>query len=396
MRVLFVAMANSIHTVRWIDQLAETGWDLHLFSFNDDEPHPDLRGVTVHRLLRKRGGSGRQVGMVWPLRRGRDRAQSHLVRLPALRDAERLARLIRRLRPDVVHSLEMQRCGYVTLAARRKLDRFPLWAYSSWGSDLYHFSQRPEHLDRIREVLRGCQFLIADCERDVGLARQLGFTGCTLGVVPVGGGFDLSAARQACPPAPPSKRRVVAIKGYHNYEYGGRGLIALDALERCARDLREYSIRVYSADQEVKRAAELLARSTALKIRVVTGCSHIEMLRLFGSSRVAIALGVTDGTPNSMLEAMIMGAFPIQSDTVSTREWIDGNNGLLVPPEDPEAVAEAIRKALGDDDLVDSAAVMNEAIADERLAREHVKSQVLDMYQKIQSRVSAATEGLPQ
>src|SRR5438105_6058377 len=158
LRVLFVAMANSIHTVRWIDQLADTGWDLHLFSVNDDEPHPDLRGVTVHRLLRRRGGSGRQVGMLWPLPLGRDRVQSHLVRLPALQDAKRLARLIRRLRPDVVHSLEMQRCGYVTLEARRQLDRFPVWVYSSWGSDLYHFSQRPEHLDRIRGVLRGCEF----------------------------------------------------------------------------------------------------------------------------------------------------------------------------------------------------------------------------------------------
>ena len=31
MRVLFVAMADSIHTARWIRQLQGQGWDLHLF-----------------------------------------------------------------------------------------------------------------------------------------------------------------------------------------------------------------------------------------------------------------------------------------------------------------------------------------------------------------------------
>ena len=50
MRVLFVAMANSIHTARWVDQLAGQGWDLHLFPSTDSwiEVHPELGNVTLH------------------------------------------------------------------------------------------------------------------------------------------------------------------------------------------------------------------------------------------------------------------------------------------------------------------------------------------------------------
>jgi hypothetical protein len=50
MRILLVAMANSIHTARWVDQLAGQGWDLHLFPSTDSwiEAHPELGNVTLH------------------------------------------------------------------------------------------------------------------------------------------------------------------------------------------------------------------------------------------------------------------------------------------------------------------------------------------------------------
>jgi glycosyltransferase involved in cell wall biosynthesis len=104
-----------------------------------------------------------------------------------------------------------------------------------------------------------------------------------------------------------------------------------------------------------------------------------------GRSRIAIGLALSDGTPNTMLEAMIAGALPIQSDTVSTREWINGNNGLLVPPESANAVAEALRRALIDDQLVNTAAELNARIAEECLERSHLRRKVLDMYRYVAS-----------
>lgn len=84
-----------------------------------------------------------------------------------------------------------------------------------------------------------------------------------------------------------------------------------------------------------------------------------------------------------MLESMIMGAFPIQSDTLSTQEWItSGHNGLLVPPESPQQVAAALRQALADVDLVEQAAVINARIADERLGRDWIRGQVISSYER--------------
>jgi glycosyltransferase involved in cell wall biosynthesis len=81
---------------------------------------------------------------------------------------------------------------------------------------------------------------------------------------------------------------------------------------------------------------------------------------------------------------MIMGAFPIQSYTSCADEWIEnGKTGLIVPPEDPEIIAVAIRRALTDDALVDSAAEENMRVATERLDQSIIQPQVIAMYEKV-------------
>jgi glycosyltransferase involved in cell wall biosynthesis len=103
-----------------------------------------------------------------------------------------------------------------------------------------------------------------------------------------------------------------------------------------------------------------------------------------GRSRIAIGISLSDGTPNAMLEAMIMGAFPIQSDTVSTREWIDhGVNGFIIPPEDPRALASAIKKALQDDGLVNRAADMNSNRMYESVDERILRPKIIADYERV-------------
>jgi glycosyltransferase involved in cell wall biosynthesis len=69
---------------------------------------------------------------------------------------------------------------------------------------------------------------------------------------------------------------------------------------------------------------------------------------------------------------MAMGSFPIQTSTACACEWIEnGRTGFIVDPNDSSTIAESIRTALRDDELVDSAAESNrmriEAQADNRL-----------------------------
>lgn len=384
MKLLFVAMADSIHTARWIGQLHGQRWGIDLYSSTTNGgTHEELRGVTVHHLCHSRGRSDiRQRGIPVFSDTLAEFGEWTLDRLwPRLRP-ERLAALVRRLRPDVVHSLEIQHGGYLTLAAKKLLGGdFPPWIVANWGSDIYHFRRFPEHEKLIRETLRACDAYTCECRRDLDQAADMGFTGRVLPPSPNGGGYDIDRAARLREDRT-SGRRLIMVKGYHGW--AGRALVALQALERCWELLNGYRLCVYSADPAVATAARVLASSIGISVEIFTQrdrLAHEEMLRRHGAARISIGLSVTDGISTSFLEALLMGSFPIQSWTSCADEWVrDGETGLLVPPEDAEAVAVAVRKALQNDALVDQAAERNWGTARDRLDARILSQAAAAMY----------------
>ena len=390
MRILFVTLGESIHAARWIKQLQGQHWDIHVFPHSAyDGIHPELEDLTFHTLVQPPNqnisATVRQTGISWPLPRGRRRSTAVLQSFDYFKQPARLARVIRSLQPDLIHSLEMQRCSYLTLASRKLLNGHPLprWIYSSWGSDIFFFGRRPDHQPRIREVLSSCDYFIADCQRDVQLAKDFGLRGEVLGVFPASGGFELARMRRLGSGLPSSSRKVIVLKGYQDDEWGGRALNALEALRLSATQLRGFEVIIFSATGEVKSRANDIARETGIELSILPSSPNDDIVKLMGRARIAIGIGLTDGSPVSLLEAMIMGAFPIQADTVSTGEWIrDGENGFLVPAEKPETIALAIQRALVDDELVEQAASLNTTIADQRLDQHALRPRIVEMYKK--------------
>ncbi len=103
-------MPSSVHTARWISQISDRGWDIHLFPSTPELIHPGLRNVTVYGVSASRPeGLDPSVRLrgVWPFRRG-----SGLIRYLALRyqvsqfSPWALAEIIRWLKPDIVRSME--------------------------------------------------------------------------------------------------------------------------------------------------------------------------------------------------------------------------------------------------------------------------------------------------
>lgn len=360
MKILFVAMANSVHTGRWISQLYGQHWDLHLFPV-EDEVAPDGRlrqNITLH--------DGGPAGS------------------PFRERARRLADVIQTTRPDVVHSLEIQHAGYLTQAARELFEprTFPTWMVSNWGNDISLFGRLKEHRPRIEAVLRGCQFYTCECCRDVPLARSFGFGGDVLPLVPVGGGYHVRQMQALCAGGPTSMRRTILLKGYQNW--AGRALVGLRALRDCAEALQDYRIVVYLAGgQDVRIATELLANDTGLRVEMPRFLPHDKMVALHGQARISIGLSISDGISHGFMEAMMMGAFPIQSPTACVDEWATaGETALFVDPDDPARVAAAIRRAVADDALVDRAAEINMQTARDRLDYAIIQPQVIGMYER--------------
>jgi glycosyltransferase involved in cell wall biosynthesis len=80
--------------------------------------------------------------------------------------------------------------------------------------------------------------------------------------------------------------------------------------------------------------------------------SDEELAKLYSSCDVYALGSWYEGYPAPPLEAMACGAPVISTDNLGIREYgIDGNNCLIVPPRNPEAMADAILRLLSDKDL---------------------------------------------
>lgn len=420
-RILFVGMADSPHTARWINQISDLGWDLHLFPVYHAPAHPLLRGVTVHRpwisihprrmalelvrdpltafnvrkLERELHPNKLPVRSVFPLPvpSPLDRVLSKYktrplgesdVRAPAPYGPKVLARLIRRLKPDLLHSMEFQHAGYNVLGAKSLFARgaFPKWLATNWGSDIYYYRRFADHRTQISRLLKNIDFYSCECKRDIALARELGLKAPAMPVLPNTGGFDLDDVARLRGMMAPSKRRVLMVKGYQHF--AGRALTALDAVLKCADILQGWRIVVFSASPDVREKVEELRTFHGLNASILEHASHEKMLRYFAHARAYLGVSASDAISTSMLEAMAMGAFPIQTNTSCCDEWIeDGKSGFSIPHDDVDVISDRLRQALTRDKLVEAAAELNWITVVERLDKRKLRPQAREFYDLI-------------
>ena len=299
--------------------------------------------------------------------------------------AKGLIKIIERIKPDIIHSMEFQTNGYLVLQAKKLMkDKFPIWVATNWGSDIFLYGNFQEHKDKIKELLALCDYYSCETQRDAQLAREFGFKGTILPIVPNSGGFDLNKLKSWKSNIRTSKRKLIMIKGYQGW--AGRALVGIRALQRCSDLLDGYHIVLYSVSGvDIEIAARLFSTTTNVEVTILPpGQTHEAIMKYHGMARISIGLSISDAISTSFLEAIAMGSFPIQSNTACAHEWItDGETGIIVPSEDPEIVEKAIRKALTEDDLVDSAAEINWETVEKRLNANHIKETAIGMYRDI-------------
>ena len=333
-----MAMLDSIHTARWLGQFQSEEIDFFLFPSSPQRRiRPELKD-----LLKSRGKATYRI-QPWaqwfalPLWIA-DKAFKNFFRATILRSA------IRTFQPDFLHALEIQNAGYLVLDSLPKQRSVrPRIIVTNWGSDIYWFRRFPKHESKLRLLLEASDFYSAECQRDVKLAHELGFTGQVLPVIPNAGGFDLNLLDG--PVKSIADRKLIAIKGYHGWV--GRAKVALGAVERISESLAGLEIVVYSANSTVGRVARRVSRKTGLPVKIHKkgALSHSQMLNLFADSKIYVGISESDGISTSLLESMAMGTIPVQTSTSCCDEWFQ-DSGVSVSEISQSAVAGAIIQGL--------------------------------------------------
>jgi glycosyltransferase involved in cell wall biosynthesis len=120
---------------------------------------------------------------------------------------------------------------------------------------------------------------------------------------------------------------------------------------RTERDVELVVIGNPRPDGRVAKAIERL--DLAPIVRCVTGISDDELARNYGQAQVAVVPSLYEGFSLPAIEAMACGVPLVATTGGALPEVVgtDGETGLLVPPDDPGALAQAIGRLLDDADL---------------------------------------------
>ncbi|WP_034057543.1 glycosyltransferase [Lacinutrix jangbogonensis] len=374
MRILMVSM-NSIHFQRWTNQLIDGEHEVFWFDIKDGAQVPSLSWVKAFQGWKQK----------FPNLKGRHFLKNKLPKVyKALENdtAKAFESVLLDVQPDVVHSFVLYISCTPILNVMKKYHALK-WVYSSWGSDLYHFKELPEYRKDIEMVLPRLNYLFTDCKRDVQLAKDLGFKGEVLGTFPGGGGYDFSVSDKYIQ-TPVLERKIILVKGYQGRS--GRAIEVLQALEYITVELSHYKIVVFGADVEVQSYIASSKKLQELHLSVYSKSkflSHEVILELMGKALIYIGNSNSDGMPNTLLEAISMGAFPIQSNPGgATAEVITHNkNGLLIQDcENIEEIKIHILRVLAQTDVIEEAFKINQNHVKGVFERETVKQNVLLAY----------------
>jgi glycosyltransferase involved in cell wall biosynthesis len=247
---------------------------------------------------------------------------------------------------------------------------------STWGSDLILYSWINEHKSQISSCLRWVDVLTAERKSELEDAKRLGFTGEFRAPIYITLGH---AKEHLTEVSKPSSRKIILVKGYQDNP--GRALNALRVVSKLKNELKDFKVLVYSASESVRVQVEILRNRDLIDISVLPRVSHGQMQELFGKTRVSISLAMSDGLPGALVEAMQAGAFPIQSENSAADEFlIQGESGFIVDPWDLDSIQEALKQALSNDALVDSASRINHKMLHEKYSMSEGVTRLREIY----------------
>lgn len=378
-KILVVAMLDSIHTYRWLAQFSTQEIDFEIFASKKfRRVHPELESLLKSPAI----ATFKIVGMPVPKTlRGYSDFAMHVLPLKFLHLDMRVRSLRRSLlnnKYEFIHALEIQGAGYLVTDALSNLTNRPKFIVTNWGSDIYFYEQFPQHRARIVETLRFADYYSAECLRDYDLAKTLGFKGSNLPCIPNAGGFTLPSTSDS---VRTSLRSTIVAKTYGGIF--GQGELIISALSRLLISQENYDVFFYSVTDELVKSVSELSKKFPGRIRWSTRrepLSRIEMRALFLEARIYVGASLSDGISTSFLEALVYGAYPIQTKTSCAGDWVQlGAKAHIVGLNSTE-IESAILLALNDDVLVDEAQEANMEISRKYLENEIVSQVARSFY----------------
>ena len=403
MKILLIADGRSPITRRWIESMRAVNIEVYLASTYPCARPENIAGfylmpVAFSNFTRRSGTTpaaspnaappaNTKQGLIARFRGRFMQARYILGPLTLPFYGFKLNRVIRKIRPDAVHAL---RIPFEGMLAAQTPASVPL-AVSIWGNDLTLHAKGSRLMRHATSVtLQRADALAADAARDIRLGRIWGFAPekPTL-VIPGNGGISLSDIRLT---ADEGQSRLGWLPQDHHIIINPRGF--RPGSVRNDTFFKSIPLVLGKAPNTLFLCCSMAGQPEALdwisrlqiekNVVLLPTLQQNDLWPLFERAEASVSVSQHDGTPNSLLEAMSLGCFPIAGDIESVREWITpGVNGILIDPDSPEQLANAILCAIGNPELRGKAAETNRELIKTRAEKSVVSAELAAFYRQL-------------
>jgi len=309
LRLCYLADAPYIHTRRWVRHFADRGWEVHVVSFRPAE----IEGASMHYVS----------GCEWL--------------------GKRVRRLVRGLRPDLLHALHLTSYGFLAV-----LCDVPPTLVSVWGTDVLEAPRlSPFHYLITRYALRRADHITATGLHLAEAAARYAPAGKPVTVVPYG--VDLREFRSL-----PREERPEVVVGAVARLSKEKGLhYLLQAFAVLAGRHPQARLVLAGEGPERQRLERLAARlGLGERVRFLGEVPHEQVPEVLQQLDIFAMPSTYEGFGVAALEAEAM-ELPVVASRVHgiPDVVVDGETGLLVPPRDRQALAAALDSLVADSDL---------------------------------------------
>lgn len=343
-RILIFGWAGSVHVQRWVKGLSQRGFEIKVVSLGG-HPLPDVETkIFIDR------------GKLSYLTRSFDAASE-----------------VKSFKPDLVHVHYAGGFSLWGLAAR-----FNPMLVSVWGSDVVDLPRKYNYRPVVRKVLSKATHISATSRMLAEVTRELvPGVGDKLSVIPFG--VELPNPLEYPPPNP---LKLCFIKGTKSV-YGPE--VLLQAIAKARQSIPDLQLS-WAGSVDMTERQKALIRDLQMEncINVVGFVPHDNIFKFLSDHHLMIMPSLKEAFGVAVLEASAAGRAAIASNVGGVPEvLVDGKTGLLIPPNDPDRLAEAIIKLANDRELMKSLGENGRRFVEDNFAWSKSLDMMSDLYERL-------------
>jgi len=330
MKVCYIADGTSLHTRRWLNYFASKGYEVHLICWKIIPGYE--KNIQVH-LLR------RYMPSIWPLSQYASFVYWCL----------QVRQFVNKIKPDIIDGHFVTTYGFLAACTG-----FHPLIVTAWGSDvLIAPKKNPIYNFTTKYAMKRANIIVCTGPIVKQEISKLGIDSNKIHMIVIGGvdkeKFHPAARDEALMkrlgigPNEPVIISTRALAPIYNV------ITLVKAAPIILSEFPATKFIIIGKGKQENRLRKLAVTLGILGNVIFMGwVNHDKLPSYLSSSDIYISTSVSDGTSNSLLEAMACKLAPVVSDIPANRQWIkESENGFFFPISDHITMAKKVIRLLG-------------------------------------------------